>query len=399
MTVSVTLIDTSHTSKYGIRIGTFAKMASKGAFEVQAIPAPGIMEANRRADIRAELLFSRILFRYLPTMTSPGKEQTLAAQGRALGTADSWHGKITAEGPFTPEVGRYRLYIGLFCPYAHRANLIRHLKGLKDIIPLTTVKPYPKGNDKGYPGWQFPATADEYPGSDLDPLFGAKYLHELYFKDDPDYKGVYSVPLLWDTKTNAAVNNESLELLRDLQTSFNSLLPEGSAERELTVYPDDLRPQIDEVSAWLLPHLCNGVYRAGFNSTQEGYDASVPFILGSRLTELDITAYATVVRFDTIYVQHFKCNLGTVRHDYPQVNNWLKNLYWNVPGFRETTDFRHIKENYTKSHASINPLAITPMGPWPEVEEGYESDLSKVRVGGVKMPKVLELEEALVGKL
>ncbi|KAI6352495.1 hypothetical protein MCOR25_009408 [Pyricularia grisea] len=351
-------------------------------------------------------------------MTSPNKEQILAAQGRTLGTADSWHGKITTEGPFTPEVGRYRLYIGLFCPFAHRANLIRHLKGLKDIIPLTKVKPYPKGNDEGYPGWQFPATADEYPGSDVDPLFGAKYLHELYFKDDPGYKGRYSVPLLWDTKTNAAVNNESLELLRDLQTSFNSLLPEGSAERELTLYPDDLREQIDQISTWLLPHLCTGVYRAGFNPTQEGYDASVPFvfaalnkleklirsnggpyILGSRLTELDITAYATVVRFDAIYVQHFKCNLGTVRHDYPQVNNWLKNLYWNVPGFRETTDFRHIKENYTKSHEKINPLAITPMGPWPEVEEGYESDLSKIRVGSVRMPKVLELEENLVGKL
>jgi glutathionyl-hydroquinone reductase len=121
-----------------------------------------------------------------------------------------------------------------------------------------------------------------------------------------------------------------------------------------------------------------------------------PYILGSYLTELDIRAYATIIRFDTVYVQHFKCNLGTIRHDYPQLNNWLKNLYWNVKGFMETTDFKHIKENYTKSHFDINPKAITPMGPWPDVEEEpYEKDLGEVRVGGVKHPVVVELEGQL----
>lgn len=234
-------------------------------------------------------------------------------------------------------------------------------------------------------------------------------MHELYFKADPQYKGRYSVPVLWDTKTDTIVNNESAELLRDLQTGFNSILPEDKAQ--LTLYPEHLQSKIDEISEWMQRDLNTGVYKAGFAKTQEDYDKNVPivfaalnkleniiaenggpFIMGKDLTELDVRAYATVVRFDTVYVQHFKCNLGTVRHDYPQINNWLKNLYWNVPGFRETTEFRHIKENYTKSHGDINPLAITPMGPWPDVEEGYEADLRKVEAGGVKMPLVLELK-------
>lgn len=318
---------------------------------------------------------------------------------------------------------------GLFCPFAHRANLIRHLKpGLADLLPITIVKPYPKGDANGWPGWAFPQDTNEYPGATPDPLYGAKYLHELYFKADPAYKGRYSVPMLWDTHTQTIVNNESAELLRDLQTCFDELLPaakqdghdatsaSSSHEGGPWLYPVHLRAEIDAITEWMQRDLNTGVYKAGFAETQEDYDAAVPavfaalnklekmiahnggpFILGQDMTELDVRAYATVVRFDTVYVQHFKCNLGTIRHDYPQINNWLKNLYWNVKGFKESTDFRHIKENYTKSHAGINPRAITPMGPWPEVEgpEGYERDVSKVAVGGVKMPLVLGLEEKL----
>jgi putative glutathione S-transferase len=158
-----------------------------------------------------------------------------------------------------------------------------------------------------------------------------------------------------------------------------------------------------------------GVYKAGFAPNQETYDENVipvfaalnqleeiinkndgPYVLGKEMTELDIRAYCTIVRFDTVYVQHFKCNLGTIRHDYPTINNWLKNLYWNVPGYAETTDFKHIKENYTKSHGHINPKAITPMGPFPDVEKGVETDFSKLRVGAVKMDKILEYQKKLV---
>lgn len=294
---------------------------------------------------------------------------------------------------------------------------MRSLKGLQEFLPATVVKPYPKGDEKGWPGWKFPSAVDEYPGADPDPLFGAKHLHEVYFKDDPQYKGRYTVPLLWDVKNSVAVNNESLELLRDLQAAFDPLLPEGSPERTLTLYPEPLRAEIDRVGAWMQDHLNFGVYKAGFAETQVEYDKHVPYVfaalnilermvhanggpylLGSQLTELDVRMYATLIRFDTVYAQHFMCNLGIIRHDYPQLHNWLKNLYWNVPAFRETTDFKHIKENYTKSHHSVNPRAITPMGPWPHIEQGYEPDLTKVPVGGVNMPCVVELEPVVQGK-
>ncbi|OAA57096.1 glutathione transferase [Niveomyces insectorum RCEF 264] len=348
-------------------------------------------------------------------MTTPVRPTITVAQQLAE-TAKSWHGKVTADGPHKPEAERYHMYIGLFCPFAHRANLVRHIKGLQDIIPVTVVKAYPKGDATGWPGWAFPKTVSEYEGATPDPLFGAAYLHELYFKADPAYTGRYTVPVLWDKTLNTIVNNESPELMRDLQTAFNDLLPADKAA--ITLYPEALRTRIDAESVWMQRDLNTGVYKAGFATTQAAYDAAVPavfaalnrlekliaanggpFILGSALTELDVRAYATVVRFDTVYVQHFKCNLGTIRHDYPQINNWLVHLYRHVPGFRETTDFRHIKENYTKSHADINPHGITPMGPWPSVETAYEPDVSKLRVGNVSMPAVLALEEKLGPKI
>lgn len=175
-----------------------------------------------------------------------------------------------------------------------------------------------------------------------------------------------------------------------------------------------------------------GVYKAGFAPSQEVYDKNIipvfgalnkleriiaqhggPFVLGSTMSELDIRLYATLIRFDTVYVQHFKCNLGTIRHDYPVLNNWLKGMYWDVEAARVSTDFKHIKENvcifvdgfctganlddlqYTKSHYDINPKAITPMGPFPDVEEGVQRDWSKLVVGGVKHPAVLEYEATI----
>nr|AIL25487.1 GSTN-23 [Exophiala pisciphila] len=343
----------------------------------------------------------------------PGPRPSTVAEHLA-GTADSWHGTITPSGPFKPAPGRYHLYVGLFCPFAHRVNIIRHLKGLTEIIDVSVVKPYPKGDERGWPGWRFPHDEHEYPAATVDHLFGSEYLHEVYFRADKEYKGRYSVPVLWDRETGTIVNNESLELLRDFSTAFDGILPDEFAR--VTMYPEHLRTRIDEIGAWMQRDLNSGVYKAGFADTQEAYDENVlpvfaalnklekmvaanggPYILGKDLTELDIRAYATVVRFDTIYVQHFKCNLGTIRHDYPQLNNWLKHLFWHVKGFRETTDFKHIKENYTKSHADINPKAITPRGPWPDVEEGWEGDLSKVRVGGVDMPEVRALEAKLPG--
>ncbi|KAK3712233.1 hypothetical protein LTR37_009095 [Vermiconidia calcicola] len=333
------------------------------------------------------------------------------------GPDDAFHGKITPDGPFKPEKDRYHLYIGLFCPFAHRANFMLHLKQLDKYAGIETsiVKPYPKGNDKGWPGWMFNLKEDErdqYEGSTEDKLFGSTFMHQLYFKADKEYKGRYSVPVLWDKKLNTIVNNESLELLRDLQTAFNGSLPSTLAD--INLYPEDLRNDIDRIGAWMQRDLNSGVYKAGFAPDQETYNKNLPavfaalnklekiahqnggpYILGSRMTELDIRAYATIVRFDTVYVVHFKCNLGTIRHTYPVLHNWLKNMYWNHKAFVDTTDFNHIKDNYFKSHYDINPKAITPLGPWPSVEKGYEKDWSKLTPGSIDMPEVLEHEKTL----
>jgi len=343
-------------------------------------------------------------------MTTRRPTETLAQ--RLAGTAEAFHGKIAEDGPFKPEKDRYHMYIGLFCPFAHRANLVRHLKGLQDIIPISVVRPYPKGDETGWPGWKFPENDTEYPAATVDPLFGSEYLHEIYFKADGEYKGRYSVPCVWDKKTETIVNNESAELLRDWQTAFNSVIHPENAQ--VSLYPKHLRRRIDEIAEWLGRDLNTGVYKAGFAANQEDYDKNVlpvfaalnkmekiidenggPFVLGKELTEVDIRLYCTAIRFDTVYVQHFKCNLGTIRHDYPQINNWMKNLYWNVKGFKETTNFKHIKENYTKSHYDINPKAITPRGPFPNIEDGFESDFSKIKVGSINIPAVLELEQKL----
>ena len=348
-------------------------------------------------------------------MTTQRPNPTTVSEHLA-GSKDSWHGSIRPDGPFKPEKGRYHLYIGLFCPFAHRANLIRHLKGLQDVIPVSIVRPYPKGDSSGWPGWQFnhPENGD-YEGATVDHLFGSKYMHEVYFRADPHYKGRYSVPALWDKQTNTIVNNESSNLMRDLQTCFNDLL--ASQMAALSFYPEHLCQQIDQASIWMQRDLNTGVYKAGFAPDQATYDKNVipvfaalnecekllarsdgPYLLGKDLTELDIRLYATAVRFDTVYVQHFKCNLATIRHDYPNINMWLLHLYWTVPGFRETTDFRHIKENYTKSHGDINPKGITPMGPYPDVEVMKDDEMekwkdTKLRAGECKLPAVLAFEE------
>lgn len=330
------------------------------------------------------------------------------------GPDDSWHGVIQSGTQFPPEPGRYHLYVGLFCPFAHRVLLVRSLLGLEPLIDVSVVMPFPKGDDRGWPGWRFPASNDEYPGATVDKLFASDYLHKVYFKADPEYKGRYSVPVLWDTKEGTIVNNESAELLRWLPTAFDDVLPREGSASELDLYPTHLRSEIDAITKWMQRDLNSGVYKAGFAETQEAYDEGVvivfaalnhleslihrnggPYILGKQLTELDIRAYTTIIRFDVIYVQHFKCNLGTIRANYPVIHEWLKNLYWNVKGFKETTDFKHIKENYTKSHAKINPLAITPMGPFPDVEEGVNMEFARIKPGSVRHPAVLERQAEL----
>ena len=205
-------------------------------------------------------------------------------------------------------------------------------------------------------------------------------------------------------------------MLRWLPTAFDSIQPPEKLPPHIDLYPSGLGSVIDKLANWIGDNLNTGVYKAGFAPDQETYDKNVipvfaalntlerviatkggPFILGEKLTELDIRAYATVVRFDVVYVQHFKCNLGMIRQDYPHILAWLQHLYWEVEGwgFKETTDFKHIKENYTKSHYDINPKAITPMGPYPDVPSNGKTDFAKLRVGAVEMKEVLEYAEKL----
>lgn len=296
---------------------------------------------------------------------------------------------------FPPDLNRYHLYVSLACPWAHRVLLTRYLKGLTNALPVTIVHWHLDEN-----GWRFP-TEDEVqlvPKGDLslgtrDPLYGVDRLKDLYYKANPEYNGRFTVPVLWDTKEQTIVNNESAEIIRFLNTEFNDLLPEEQASIDL--YPEPLRERIDELNGWIYDNVNNGVYKTGFATSQDVYlkecqnvfahldkvekvfkenQAKNPndkFLTGTTLTEADVRLYTTIVRFDPVYVQHFKCNIGTIRHNYPHIHDWLRLLYWKIPGFKESTDFGHIKKHYTKSHKAINPHGITPVGPVPDIVD-YE---------------------------
>lgn len=295
-----------------------------------------------------------------------------------------------AGAQFPPEANRYHLYVSFACPWAHRALIARSLKGLELVISVSVVHWHMDSK-----GWRFPNKQDlekRKSGLDVefgtpDHLYGFERLLQLYYKADPEYAGRFTVPVLWDKKLETIVNNESSELLRMLNTEFNGLV--GSEYAQLDFYPPELRLQIDELNEWVYDTINNGVYKTGFSTKQEVYDEEVTrlfkslhrvekvlqeshdkghkFLFGNSLTEADIRLYTTIVRFDVVYHQHFKCNLGMIRHDFPRLNDWVRLMYWKLPGIKETTNFDHIKLHYTKSHPAINPHGITPAGPLPPI--------------------------------
>lgn len=242
-------------------------------------------------------------------------------------------------------------------------------------------------------GWRFNTPEEVSDKSTVtgtgDKLYGFLRLRELYFKAQPDYEGRFTVPVLWDTKEETIVNNESSEIVRMLNTEFNDIIESNYADVDL--YPEELRAQIDELNGWIYDNINNGVYKSGFATKQEVYDKEVnnvfthldkleallkdnqakdpknKFLTGPTLTEADVRLYPTIVRFDPAYHQHFKCNIKMLRHDYPYIHDWLRLLYWKIPGFKDTTNFDHIKYHYTKSHININPHGITPAGPVPNI--------------------------------
>ncbi|GJC96970.1 ubiquitin-activating enzyme e1 1 [Colletotrichum higginsianum] len=270
---------------------------------------------------------------------------------------------------------------------ACRTLITRKLKGLEDIISYSVVHWH-----LGEKGWRFVTEKDkDIPGDNVipDPVPGHedfRHLRDLYFESEPEYNGRFTVPVLYDTKGKTIVSNESSEIIRMLYTEFDDLV--DKKYQQVDLYPEALRVQIDETNEWTYDKINNGVYKSGFATTQEAYERNVvalfealdkaeaqlksvhekgPYYFGKDITEADIRLFVTIIRFDPVYVQHFKCNIRDIRSGYPYIHKWMRNLYWNVPAFKDTTQFEHIKWHYTKSHTQINPFSISPVGPLPDI--------------------------------
>ena len=236
-------------------------------------------------------------------------------------------------------------------------------------------------------GWRFAEKDEKVPGANTtpDPLHPEyTHLRDIYFATDPDYKGRFTVPTLYDKKQKTIVNNESSEIIRMFYTAFDDLLTQKY--RDVVLLPNEHKQAIEETNEWTYNDINNGVYKSGFATTQAAYEKAVhqlftsldrseahlasspgPFYYGENITEADIRLYTTIVRFDVVYVQHFKCNIRDIRSGYPALHKWLRKLYWDEPAFGETTQFEHIKCHYTKSHKQINQFSITPVGPLPDI--------------------------------
>ncbi|APU74275.1 glutathione S-transferase family protein [Vibrio parahaemolyticus] len=267
--------------------------------------------------------------------------------------------KNDSEAVFQPESGRYHLYVSLACPWAHRTLIFRKLKGLEPHIDVTVVCP-----DMLSQGWQMGLP---------EPLFGHTRMHQIYTQAKPDYTGRVTVPVLWDKKTNTIVSNESSEIIRMFNSVFNDLT--GNHD---DYYPESLRGVIDEWNDYIYPNVNNGVYRCGFATSQEAYEeafeslfsaldkidahlATHRYLAGNKITEADWRLFTTLVRFDAVYVGHFKCNKQRIA-DYVNIQGYLKELY-QIDGIADTTDFYHIKRHYYFSHTGINPTQVVPKGP------------------------------------
>ena len=266
---------------------------------------------------------------------------------------------------FKPESNRYHLYVSYACPWATRALIYRKLKSLEEHISVSIVHP-----DMLNEGWQFDSS---YPAATDDHLFGFKYLREVYLKADPKITTSVTVPILWDKKTNTIVNNESSEIIRMFNSSFNELT--GNQEN---YYPLDQSEEIDKVNEEIYHNVNNGVYKSGFAKTQEAYDEAVSklflsldkienilenqnYLLCNTITEADLRLIPTLLRFDIVYVVHFKCNVRRIK-DYKNISRYTKELY-QIPAIKESTNLDHIKRHYFYSHQNINPYRIIPQGP------------------------------------
>lgn len=271
----------------------------------------------------------------------------------------------SGNGGFAAEPGRYHLYVSLACPWAHRTLIFRKLKGLEAIISVSVVHPLMREN-----GWTF---ARDFEAATGDALFGYDFMHQIYTRADAGYSGRVTVPVLWDTSQNTIVSNESSEIIRMFNSAFDEI---GAASGDY--YPAAHRAEIDAINAIIYETVNNGVYRSGFATTQSAYEdafgklfdtldmlearlTGCDWLVGDQVSEADWRLFTTLVRFDAVYVSHFKCNKKRIA-DYPMLSSYLARLY-RYPGVAQTTNIPHIKHHYYASHSSINPTGIVPAGP------------------------------------
>ena len=278
----------------------------------------------------------------------------------------------TGEAGFKAEAGRYHLYVSLACPWAHRTLIFRQLLGLEDLISVSVVSAHMLDQ-----GWSFHrhegSGTDEAWGSSGDELYGSEFMHQIYTRTQSDYTGRVTVPVLWDKQQQTIVSNESSEIIRMFNTAFNEL-----TGNRTDYYPESLRGQIDELNDWIYDTINNGVYRAGFATTQAAYEHNVKdlfasldrlesllsenrYLTGEQITEADWRVFTTLIRFDAVYHGHFKCNLKQLR-EYPNISGYIRELY-QIEGVAETVNMTHIKQHYYYSHQMINPTRIVPLGP------------------------------------
>ena len=301
-------------------------------------------------------------------------------EGRFVRQDSAFRGVVTTDGSsgYPAESGRYHLYVSLACPWAHRTVIVRMLKGLEDVVSMSVVDPI--RDDRG---WRF----GEGRGFSPDPVNDFEFLAEAYRATDPQYSDRVTVPVLWDRRTGVVVNNESAEIIRMFNSEFDAF-----TDSDLNLYPPDLRDEIDMVNRRVYDTVNNGVYRAGFASRQEAYDEAVhelfasldwlderlegrEFLVGDRMTEADWRLFTTLLRFDPVYVVHFKCNIRRIV-DYPNLSAHTERLL-RVPGVAATVDMDHIRRHYYCTHRALNPLGIVPAGP---------ADHAAVRAGVPDIP-------------
>ncbi len=308
------------------------------------------------------------------TKASKGRFVRSAAQFRNWVTTDGSPGP-SGVGGFKAEKDRYHLYISLACPWAHRANIYRKLKGLESMIGLSAVHWY-----MGAEGWTFAPG----PGVIPDPINHAERIYEIYLAADPHYSGRATIPILWDKERHTIVSNESAEIIRMFNSAFDDV---GAID--VDYYPEALRAEIDELNDYIYPNLNNGVYMSGFATTQEAYEEAVSkvfvaldmlerrlatrrYLTGPRITEADWRLFTTLFRFDPVYFGHFKCNRRRIV-DYPNLWGYTRDLY-QQPGIADTCKVDFCKSHYYGSHETINPHRIVPIGPDIDYEQPHDRD-------------------------